>query len=88
MEIHGTAVQTTDDNVIRLLRFACWVTNAYKILLLCHDERLYVNAPLYYVISTLSLLLLILSSFHLQEFSDEKGSYTEYPTVFQTLISL
>ena len=28
MEKYGTARQTTDDNIIRRMRFACWVTKA------------------------------------------------------------
>jgi hypothetical protein len=28
MEKYGTAGQTTDDNIIRHMRFACWITKA------------------------------------------------------------
>ena len=28
MEKYGTAVQATDDNIIRCMRFACWITKA------------------------------------------------------------
>jgi hypothetical protein len=28
VEKYGTAAQVTDDNIIRCMRFACWVTNA------------------------------------------------------------
>jgi hypothetical protein len=28
VEKHGTAEQTTDDNIIRRMRFACWITKA------------------------------------------------------------
>jgi hypothetical protein len=38
-EKYGTASQTTDDNIIRRMRFACWITKAtethsgYEILI-------------------------------------------------------
>jgi hypothetical protein len=28
MEYYGTAGQATDDNIIRRMRFACWITKA------------------------------------------------------------
>jgi hypothetical protein len=28
MEKYGTARQATDDNIIRRMRFACWITKA------------------------------------------------------------
>ena len=33
---HGTAVQATDDNIIRSMRFACWVTKATHIHTICN----------------------------------------------------
>jgi hypothetical protein len=45
VEKHGTARQATDDNTIRRMRFACWITNATDT----HSEYAirsgYVNAP-------------------------------------------
>jgi hypothetical protein len=60
MEKYGTARQATDDNIIRRMRFACWITKAththisYLLLLLGNSG--YANAPLCYVIRTLSLV--------------------------------
>jgi hypothetical protein len=61
---YGTARQATDDNIIRRMRFACWVTKAtdthseYVIVyaLLFHSNNGYKKAPQYYVIRTLLLL--------------------------------
>jgi hypothetical protein len=44
VEKHGTARQATDDNIVRCMRFACWITkatNTQKIqyLLLFHGNN-------------------------------------------------
>jgi len=31
MENYGTAGQATDDNIIGLMRFACWITNVINV---------------------------------------------------------
>jgi hypothetical protein len=49
---HGTAGQETDDNIIRRMRVACWITKATKThseLLLFHGKNGYANAPQCYV---------------------------------------
>jgi hypothetical protein len=59
---YGTAGQATDDNIIRRLRIACWITEAtkshseYVILIAFHYNNDCTNAPQYYVIRTLTLL--------------------------------
>jgi len=46
-----TARQVTDDNIIRHIRFACWVTKAtathqeYVIIIVSHGNSGYSNAP-------------------------------------------
>jgi hypothetical protein len=51
VEKYGTARQATDDNIIRRMRFACWVTKAtdthsqYVILIFFHCNSGYANAP-------------------------------------------
>ena len=45
MEKFGTARQATDDNILRSMRFACWVTKAinthseYMILIAFHGRN-------------------------------------------------
>jgi hypothetical protein len=61
VEKYGRARQAKDDNIIRRMRFACWITKATDI----HTEwvtlrfhcNCYANAPLCYVIRTLPVLL-------------------------------
>jgi hypothetical protein len=63
VEIYGTARQATDDNIIRRMRFACWITKTtdihseYVILIAFHGNNGYANASLSYVIHTLPVLL-------------------------------
>jgi hypothetical protein len=40
VEKYGTARQATDDNIIRRMRFACWITKATDT----HSEYVIVNA--------------------------------------------
>jgi recombinational DNA repair protein RecR len=39
VEKSGTARQTTDDNIIRRMRFACWVTKATDTLIIFNTRR-------------------------------------------------
>jgi len=50
VEKYGRAGQTTDDNLIRRMRFACWVTNATNthleyVLIAFHSNSGFANAP-------------------------------------------
>jgi hypothetical protein len=62
VEKYGKARQATDDNIIRRMRIACWITKAtvtqseYVIFLFFHGNNGYENALQYYVIDTLSFL--------------------------------
>ena len=62
MEKYGRAGQVTDDNIIRRMRFVCWITTAtntrseFVMLSLSHCKNGYTNAPQYYVIRTLPVL--------------------------------
>jgi hypothetical protein len=62
VEKYGTARQATDDNTIRRMRFACWVTKAtgthseYVVLIAFHSNNDYANAPQWYVICILPIL--------------------------------
>ena len=68
MEKCGRARQSTDDNIIRRMRFTCWVTKAtdthsvYVILIALPRQQNYMNAPQCYVTRTLPVLLLLLLS--------------------------
>jgi len=59
---YGTAGQATDDNIIRCLRIACWITEAtnshseYVILIAFHYNNGCTTASQYYVVRTLPLL--------------------------------
>jgi hypothetical protein len=62
VEKYGTARQATDDNIIRPMRFACWITEATNTLrirnrLLFYGNNCYANAPQCYVIGALPVLL-------------------------------
>jgi hypothetical protein len=66
VEKYGTARQDTDDNIIRRMRLACWITKdtdthwEYVILIAFTRQQcyiLYAKAPLWYVIRTLLVLL-------------------------------
>jgi hypothetical protein len=63
VEKYGTARQATDDNIIRRMRFACWVTKAtdthseYVILIAFHRNSSYARAPGCYIIRILPVLL-------------------------------
>ena len=51
-EKYGTPEQATDDNIIRRMRFACWInkaTDKHSYLLLSDDDHCYVNAPQCYI---------------------------------------
>jgi hypothetical protein len=62
-KICGTAGETTDDNIIRRMRIACWVSKAtdiqseYLILIAIPRQRCVRERAQCYVIRTLSLLL-------------------------------
>ena len=63
VEKYGAARQASDDNLIRHMCFACWITEAtgthleYVILLLFHSNNGYTNVvPQYYVLHTLPIL--------------------------------
>jgi hypothetical protein len=53
VEKYGRARQATDDNIIRRMRFACWITKAtdthsqYVILIPSDGKNGYANAPQY-----------------------------------------
>jgi hypothetical protein len=54
VEKYVTARQATDDNIIRRMRFECWITKATdthseNVTLFFHGKNGYVNAPQYYV---------------------------------------
>ena len=54
VEKYGRTGQSTDGNVIRRKRFACWIckatdTHSEYVILLFHDNDGYGNAPQYYV---------------------------------------
>jgi hypothetical protein len=62
MEKYCTAEQATDDNIIRRMRIACWITKATDthsqyVILLLHGNNGYANAPQCYVTRALPLLL-------------------------------
>jgi hypothetical protein len=60
---YGTARQATDGNIIRRMRFACWITKAtdthseYVILTVLHDNNGYANAPQCYVYTYIACLV-------------------------------
>jgi hypothetical protein len=39
VEKYGRAEQSTDDNTIRRMRFACWITKARDTLRICNTYR-------------------------------------------------
>jgi hypothetical protein len=59
------ARQATDDNIIRRMRIACWITQAtekhseYAILIFSYVNVGYTNSPQCYVIRTLSILFIL-----------------------------
>ena len=55
MEKYGRAGQTTVDNTVWRMCFACWITKAIDTLF-CHCNNGYTNAPPYYVVGTLCVL--------------------------------
>jgi len=63
IEINGTAGRATYDNIIRRIRFACWITKAtdthweLQCLLLFHGKNGYGNVPQYGVICTLPVFV-------------------------------
>jgi hypothetical protein len=61
VEKYGRAGQATDDNIIRRMLFACWMTKAtdtqtMQYLLLFHGNNDYAIAPQCYVTRTLPIL--------------------------------
>jgi hypothetical protein len=67
VEKYGTARKATDENIIRRMRFACWITKAtgrhseYLHLLLFHGNIGYANVPHRYVYMYIASLV-----FHLK----------------------
>jgi len=65
---YATAVQATDDNIIRRMRFECWITmvinthSEYVYVLLFHCNNGYAKASQCYVIRTLPVLLICTGS--------------------------
>jgi hypothetical protein len=62
VEKYGTARQATDDNIIRRMRFTCWITKAtdtqnMQYSLLFHSNNGYADTPQCHVIRTLPVLL-------------------------------
>jgi hypothetical protein len=58
---YGRTKQATDDNIIRHMGFACWITRATDTLRVCCPYCFctatgYKNSPWYYVIRMLSVL--------------------------------
>ena len=60
--------QTTDFNIKRRMRIACWITKAtdthseYVILIVFHSNIGYANAPQCYIIPTFPVLYFVLST--------------------------
>jgi hypothetical protein len=60
---YGIAGQATDGNIIRRMRFACWITKAtdthsqYVMIIVFHGNSGYANAPVCYVVWMLPVLL-------------------------------
>ena len=57
----GTARQATDENIIKRMRFVCWITKATDthseyVILLFHNNSGYANVPQCYVTRTLPVL--------------------------------
>jgi hypothetical protein len=62
MQEYSTARRATDSNIIRRMRFACWITKATDthseyVMLHFHGTSVYANTPQCYVIRTLSCFL-------------------------------
>ena len=63
------------DNIIRRVRFACWITNATDkhtqnkyYLLLFHGNKYFANAPQYYVNTNMACLVILNYKHSLQYF--------------------
>ena len=62
VEKYGRARQTTDESIIRRMRFVCWISKAKNtlseyVLLLFHGSSGYANAPQCYFYAYIVLLL-------------------------------
>jgi hypothetical protein len=64
MKKYGTARQATDDNIIRCICIACWITERLQtqtqnmeFSMLFHGKNGYTNVPHCYVIHTVPVLL-------------------------------
>jgi hypothetical protein len=80
---YGTARQAADDNIIRRMRFACWITKAtdtpnMQCLLLYHGNNAYANAPQCYVIRTLPVLLGFTTAVRLSNLEDVKDTFLQW----------
>jgi hypothetical protein len=68
VEKYGTARQTTDDNIIQRMRFACWITKAtdthseYVIFIAFHGNNCYANAPQCYVYTDIACAVIKFAS--------------------------
>ena len=66
----GTAIQSTDDDTIQRMRFACWITKAigthseYVIITDFPRRRGEVNTPAYYVFRTPTILFQLTTDIH------------------------
>ena len=70
-EKYDRARWSTDDSIVRRMRFACWITQAKNThLLIFHGNIGYANAPQCYVIRILPVLL--------------KGAYDVFSQVQET----
>ena len=61
VEKYGTAGQATDNNIIRYMRFACWITKATDTLRICNTycystATMVTRTRLWYVMRTLPVL--------------------------------
>jgi hypothetical protein len=86
-----TAGQATDDNIIQRTRFACWITKARHTLRICNILLLHgnygnANAPQFYVVRTLLVLLnIIYISFKLQRVKVSTASVNSSTCIYTVL---
>jgi hypothetical protein len=71
MEKYGTARQTTDDNIMRRMRFAYWVTNTTLHYTTLHYTTLHTNTQT-------NSEYVILTTFPLQKWLHERASLLRY----------
>ena len=87
--------ETTDDNIIRRMRFSCWINKAadtlseYVMLIACHGNIGYAKAPQFYVytyilISTSNPRLPIPSGLLQSHFSTKTGNPFLVSSIYAT----